>query len=447
MYVNISFGFVYELLMKNKWLKALSVYNDRRMLIMLGLGFSSGFPLLLVFGTLNLWLDASGISYALIGAFSLVKTPYSFKWMWSPIVDRVRLPFFERFGRRRGWALFTQLIMMFSIWGMSTISPAEHTCWLAAMAVFVTIASASQDIVLDAFRIESFRDNEQGAGAAIFVLGYRLGMLFSGAVALWLAAYMSWNQVYFIMGFGALVGIITVLCSKEPVKDRRYKEPELKGNFSQRVKRFIDKAVIEPFADFVKRPNWKLILLFVFLYRMSDAYMGPMANVFYVKMGFSTLEIASISKLFGMAATILGGIVGGIVVNRFGIMKSLWICGVLQGLTTLVFVVQAYAGHNIYVLIGCISLDNISGGMCVSAFVAYMSSLCNVAYTATQYALLSSLMSFARDVCAATSGLVAALVSWDVFFMITSLMVLPGLFVLYILQSREGELSAKVRLK
>ena len=175
--------------------------------------------------------------------------------------------------------------------------------------------------------------------------------------------------------------------------------------------------------------------------------MGPMANVFYVKMGFSTLEIASISKLFGMAATILGGIVGGIVVNRFGIMKSLWICGVLQGLTTLVFVVQAYAGHNIYVLIGCISLDNISGGMCVSAFVAYMSSLCNVAYTATQYALLSSLMSFARDVCAATSGLVAALVSWDVFFIITSLMVLPGLFVLYILQSREGELSAKVRLK
>ncbi|MDO5386933.1 MAG: MFS transporter, partial [Pseudomonadota bacterium] len=289
--------------MPGKWLKALKVYYDRRMLIMLGLGFSSGFPLLLVFGTLNLWLDASGISYALIGAFSLVKTPYSFKWMWSPIVDRVRLPFFDRLGRRRGWAVFTQIVMMLAILGMSTISPAEHTCWLAAMAVLVTIASASQDIVLDAFRIESFRDNEQGAGAAIFVLGYRLGMVFSGAVALWLAAYMSWNQVYFIMAFGALVGVVTVLYSKEPIKDRRYKEPALKGNFKQRLHRFIDKAVVEPFADFMKRPNWKLILLFVFLYRMSDAYMGPMANVFYVKMGFSTAEIASISKLFGMGAT------------------------------------------------------------------------------------------------------------------------------------------------
>lgn len=434
--------------MPEKWLKALKVYYDRRMLIMLGLGFSSGFPLLLVFGTLNLWLDASGISYALIGAFSLVKTPYSFKWMWSPIIDRVRLPFFDRLGRRRGWAVFTQIVMMLAILGMSTISPAEHTCWLAAMAVLVTIASASQDIVLDAFRIESFRDNEQGAGAAIFVLGYRLGMVFSGAVALWLAAYMSWNQVYFIMAFGALIGVITVLYFKEPIKDRRYKEPALKGSFKQRLHRFIDKAVVEPFADFMKRPNWKLILLFVFLYRMSDAYMGPMANVFYVKMGFSTAEIASISKLFGMGATIFGGIVGGIVVSRFGIMKSLWICGVLQGLTTLVFVVQAYAGHDIYVLIGCISLDNISGGMCVAAFVAYMSTLCNVAYTATQYALLSSLMSFARDVCAATSGLVAAMVSWDVFFIITSLMVIPGLVVLYILQCREGELNShRVRIK
>ncbi len=424
--------------MTNKWLKALTVYFDRRMLIMAGLGFSSGFPLLLVFGTLNLWLDASGISYALIGAFSLVKTPYSFKWMWSPIIDRVRLPLFERLGRRRGWAVFTQLVVMSAIWGMSFIRPAEHTCWMALMAVMVTIASASQDIVLDAFRIESFRDKEQGAGAAVFVLGYRLGMIFSGAVALWLAAYMSWNQVYFIMGFGAFVGIITVLCSKEPARDRRYKEPKLKGSFRQRLHGFVDKAVVEPFADFMKRPNWKLILLFVFLYRMSDAYMGPMANVFYVKMGFSTMEIASVSKLFGMAATIFGGIVGGIVVSRFGIMKSLWICGVLQGVTTLAFVVQAYAGHNICVLIGCISLDNISGGMCVSAFVAYMSSLCNVAYTATQYALLSSFMSFARDVFAATSGFAAAAVSWDVFFILTSLMVVPGLVVLYVLQKREA---------
>ena len=214
-------------------------------------------------------------------------------------------------------------------------------------------------------------------------------------------------------------------------------EKDSQGNdITPTKKEFLKKAVIAPFSDFMQRADWKLILLFVFLYKMSDAYMGPMANVFYYEMGFSLTEIASVSKIFGMGATILGGIVGGIVVSRWGLYKSLWICGILQGLTTLVFVLQAWSGHNIFMLISCISLDNISGGMSVAAFVAYLSSLCSVAYTATQYALLSSLMSLPRDLVAATSGYMAEAVGWDWFFVLTSLMVVPGLALLWILNKK-----------
>lgn len=191
------------------------------MLTMIALGFSSGFPLLLVFGTLNLWLKDAGISYAAIGLFSLVKTPYSFKWAWSPIIDRIRLPLFCRLGRRRGWAFFTQIILLFSILGMSTVEPAATPFTMAFFAVLVTVASASQDIVLDAYRIESFNSKEQGAGVAVFVLGYRFGLVFSGAGAIWMASAMNWNDVYKIMALGAIVGMLAVLCSREPAKNEK----------------------------------------------------------------------------------------------------------------------------------------------------------------------------------------------------------------------------------
>ena len=416
--------------MFKQWWKASQVYWDKRMLTMIALGFSSGFPLLLVFGTLNLWLKDAGISYAAIGLFSLVKTPYSFKWAWSPIIDRIKLPLLGRLGRRRGWAVFTQLLLMASLWGMASIDPAATPLTMAFFAVLVTIASASQDIVWDAYRIESFNTKEQGAGVAIFVLGYRFGLIFSGAGAIWMASVMSWNNVYMIMSLGALVGMFAVLCSREPEKDEKYTEPKNKGPWRERLRNFMLKAVYDPFKDFMKRQNWGLILVFIFLYRMSDAYMGPMAYPFYDDMGFSKVEIAYVSKIYGMIATIAGGIIGGLLISRMGLMKSLLICGILQGVTNLMFVGQAFAGHNIYMLVVTISCDNIAAGMGATALVAYLSSLCNVAYTATQYALLSSLMSFARDVFAATSGFLAASVSWAVFFLITSLMVVPGIFLL-----------------
>lgn len=427
--------------MFGNWRKALSVYFDRRMLVMVLLGFSSGFPLLLVFGTLNLWLKDSGVPLAMIGLFSLVKAPYSLKWVWSPVIDRVKLPLFSRLGRRRGWALFTQLWLMLAIWGMAVTNPAQTPMLMAGWAFVVTLASASQDIVLDAYRIESFSNREQGAGVAVFVLGYRVGSIFSGAIALYLAAVMSWEDVYKIMAAGAVVGMAAILCSKEPKKEENYVEVRCEGNWHQRFACFIKKAVYCPFADFMSRPNWVLILLFVFLYRMSDSYIAPMMYPFYDDMGFSKVEIASISKVFGVVATIVGALIGGAVVSRLGILKSLLFCGILQGLSNLVFVAQAYAGHSVPMLMLTISVENITSGLGTAAFVAYLSSLCNVAYTATQYALLSSLMTLARDVFAATSGFMAAAVSWPMFFTITSVMALPGLLLLLYIISKEGSIG------
>lgn len=430
--------------MIKKWLKAAQVYFDRRMLTMILLGFSSGFPLLLVLGTLNLWLKDSGVPLAVIGLFSLVKTPYSFKWVWSPIVDRVKLPLFSRLGRRRGWALFTQILLMITIWGMAVTNPAVAPVTMAVWAFLMVVASASQDIVLDAYRIESFSNREQGAGVAVFVLGYRLGAIFSGAIALLLAEIISWEDVYKIMSLGALVGMAAVLCSSEPKREAEYEEQTCKGTFSAKVRHFFVTAVISPFADFMQRPHWLLILLFVFLYRMSDAYMGPMAYPFYDDMGFSKAQIAYVTKLFGVVATIGGTLAGGLVVSRMGILKALLFCGILQGLSNLIFVAQAYAGNNIYMLVVTITVENITGGMGVAAFVAYLSSLCNVAYTATQYALLSSFMSLARDVFAATSGFLAAAVSWTTFFVLTTLMAIPGLLLIfYLIKTQVVKKTAK----
>ena len=404
------------------------------MLTMIGLGFSSGFPLLLVFSTLNLWLKDCGISYIAIGLFSLVKLPYSFKWLWAPLLDRLSLPLFERLGRRRGWALFFQLLLLIGLAAISTVNPEESLRSLVILCVIVVIASASQDIVLDAYRIESFNIKEQGAGVAIFIIGYRSGTIVSGAGAIWMASFMSWNEVYFLMCFGTLIGIATILLSHEPTKAQKYQEQTYSD-----FKHFMQCAVYNPFLDFIKRPDWVIILAFIFFYRMSDSYMGPMAFPFYADMGFSKGEIAFVSKIFGMGATIFGGLTGGIVMSRMNMLKGLMVCGIFQGITNLMYVLQAYIGHSVPMLMLTISFDNIAGGMASTALVAYLSSLCSIAYTATQYALLSSLMSLARDVFAASSGYMKAATSWPTFFLITTLMMIPGLIILWILMRVERQ--------
>ena len=407
------------------WLKALRVYADRRMAVMLLLGFVSGLPFLLVSSTLSLWLKDVGISLAAIGIFSLVKIPYSFKWLFSPIIDQFRLPVLGRLGRRRSWAVLLQILLMAALVAMSVTNPGISPMLFAFWVVLAALFSASQDIVLDAYRIERFRPKEQAAGVAVFVLGYRVGTIFSGAGALFMAEFWNWSTVYQVMAAGVLVGLVTVLVSKEPDDNRPSKPKTMRAT--------VVNAVVKPFTDFMKRDKWVWILLFIFFYRMSDAYVAPMAYPFFDDMGFSKIQIASIIKIYGVVATILGTVVGGAVVARIGLVKALVICGVLQGISNLVYVGQAYAGNNAQVLMVNIFIENISGGMGTAAFVAYLSSLCNKKYTATQYALLSSFMGAARDLFAATSGLVATAMTWQEFFGITTLMALPGLFILWYL--------------
>ena len=409
--------------MLKTFFNCIKIYLDRRMPVMLALGFSSGFPLVLVFSTMNLWLKDSGIAVTVIGMMSLIKAPFSFKWVWAPFVDKMHLPLLGRLGQLRGWALLSQIVLMLGILGMSAIDVHQGLGCFILYAVVVVLASGTQDIVLDAYRIDRFKAEEQAAGAAGFVLGYRLGMIFSGAGALFLSDVMSWNKVYVIMSLGALVGIITVLCVKEPPKTA-------KTNYDN-VAMFIKYAIVAPLSEFLCRPHWRTMVAFIFFYRMSDAYMGPMAYLFFDDLGFTKSEIAAASKIYGMIATIVGGFVGGAVLSRMGMYKGLLLCGVLQSLTNLIYVLQSSVGNHFFMLSTTIAFDNIASGMSSIALVAYLSSLCNKKYTATQYALLSSLMTLARDIFAATSGYLVTAVSWDMFFILTTLMGVPAVLLLF----------------
>ncbi len=412
-----------------KWIRSLKIYADKRMLVMLLLGFVSGLPFLLVSSTLSLWLKDIGISLATIGLFSIVKAPYSFKWLVSPVIDQVSLPLFSKLGRRRGWAVFLQILLIASLFFMSIISPKVSPILFVVWVFLTALFSASQDIVLDAYRIERFKSKEQAAAVAVFVLGYRFGTLFSGAGALFLATLLSWAHVYQIMAFGVLVGLITIMFSQEP-KNNKASNPYT-------LRAIIVNAIVKPFSDFMKRDKWLLILLFIFLYRMSDAYVAPMAYPFFDDIGFTKIQIASIIKIYGVIATVIGTLIGGVIVKKAGLVRSLVICGILQGLSNLVYVGQVYVGNNVEVLMFNIFVENVSGGMGTAAFVAYLSVLCNKKYTATQYALLSSFMGTARDLFAATSGFVAITLSWQWFFVVTTLMALPGLLILwYLIRAR-----------
>ena len=411
------------------------IYFNRRMINMLLMGFSSGFPLPLVFGTLSFLLKDYGIAYASIGAISLVKIPYSLKWLWSPIVDNVKIPFLYKIGRRRSWALITQILLGLSIFLMSTVNPHNNLYLMAVFAFITSFLSATQDIVLDAYRVESFNDEPEklSSGVAIFVLGYRLGLIFSGAGAIYLASKISWSSVYVIMSFGVLVGLTAVIFSKEAVK---YEYKILDWD-TKNIKQFFNDSLINPFVNFIKNENWFWILAFIFTYRLSDSYFGPMSNPFYDDVGFSKEEIAFVTKIYSIVMTIIGGLLGGIIVLKLGMRKSLLLFGFTQCITTMLFSLQAYYGHNMPLFMVIVALEYLSSGLATTAFVAYISSLCNKLYTATQYALLSSVMSLSRDLFSATSGVVYQYAEntvpgcgWIIFFIISGLMSLPSVFII-----------------
>ncbi|RMF25756.1 MAG: MFS transporter, partial [Deltaproteobacteria bacterium] len=410
------------------------------MVSILFLGFSSGLPLALTFSTLSFWLKEEGLTNTAIGLFASVATPYSLKFVWAPVIDRASLPWLTRkLGRRRGWIVATQIALMVSLVGLGATHPAAAPMSTAVMALVVAFCSASQDIVIDAYRVEVLDESQYAAGAAAIVFGYRIGMLVSGAGALLLATFVGWLEVYATMAALVTVGLVTVLVSREPASGSDSQSSAGTGAPSStlaRAVRWVREAVVEPFLDFTRRRGWIVILAFVMLYKFGDALAGVMTNPFLLELGFSKAEIAAIVKTYGLAATLAGAAAGGSLLKATGMLRCLWICGLLQMLSNLMFAVQAVAGHSISTLTVTIGLENLAGGMGTAAFVAYLSSLCNVSYTATQYALLTSLMSAARTWLSSSGGWLADHMSWPEFFVLTTIAAVPGLALLWLLGRR-----------
>jgi PAT family beta-lactamase induction signal transducer AmpG len=438
------------------WWGALRVYLEPRVLAILFLGFSSGLPLLLTLSTLSIWLKEAGVDKTTIGLFALVGLPYSIKFLWAPLIDRLRLPLLTAWlGRRRGWAVLTQVALMAGVVGLGQSDPSLDPWSTAAWAAFVAFASASQDVVIDAYRVEILEEEQYGAGAAMIVTGYRIGLLVAGAGALFLAEAIPWAWVYAAMAASVLVGVVTILVNPEPAPaeapahERQASQwlarrGHLEGRAAQIAEWFYG-AVVAPFSDFMRRPGWLLILAFVVLYKFGDSLAGVMAGPFYLEMAFTKAEIASVSKIFGLGATLAGAAIGGLMVARLGIMASLLWAGLLQMLSNLMFAAQAMVGHDVGFLTLTIALENGAGGMGTAAFVAYLSALCNAAYTATQYALLSSFMAFARTTLSSSGGYIADHANWISFFVLTTLAALPGLLILWWLGRRGHDPMAEAQ--
>ncbi|MBM3524417.1 MAG: AmpG family muropeptide MFS transporter [Alphaproteobacteria bacterium] len=407
----------------SSWRDSLSVYLRPRLLAVLFMGFSSGLPLPLTFGTLTFWLAESGVSRTTIGMLTLVGTAYSLKFLWAPLVDRLPLgPITTLLGRRRGWAVVTQALLALAILALGMTDPRVDPWSTALVAVVIAFLSATQDIVIDAYRIELLTREEQGAGAAATQWGYRFGMIVSSAGALYAAEFGGWRVAFAIMAACMLVGMVTVLMTREPQASS-----DVAAQPSAGIAAWITTAVVGPFGEFMRRPGWLAVLVFVVLYKFGDALAGAMANPFYVAMGFTRLEVANISKIFGVVATLAGVAAGGLLVHRQGLGRALIICGVLQAVSNLMYVVQALVGHNVPLLTATIGIENFAGGMGSAAFVAYLSGLCNIAYTATQYALLSSLATVGRTTLSASGGWLSLQLDWPLFFALTTLAAVPGI--------------------
>ncbi len=420
------------------WAQTLRVYLEPATLRMLALGFSAGLPLLLVLGTLSFRLREAGIDRTTIGYLSWVGLAYGFKWCWAPLVDRLPLPgLTTTLGRRRGWLLLSQAAIMAGLVGMALADPRDALGPIVWCALAVAFGSATQDIALDAFRIESADTQRQAALAATYQTGYRLAMIWAGAGVLWIAAraevatagnyqHAAWQAAYLVMAASMLVGVLTVLLSREPAR------AELPP--ARNAAEWLRGALIEPFADFIRRYRWQaaLILGLIAVYRISDVVMGIMANPFYVDMGYTKDEVAAVTKVYGVIMTLAGAFIGGALSMRFGVMRVLMLGAILSAATNLLFAWLAGRGHDVQALIWVVSADNLSSGIASAAFIAYLSSLTNVSYSATQYALFSSMMLLLPKWLAGFSGKYVDLHGYVEFFNATAMLGLPVLVLVWL---------------
>jgi PAT family beta-lactamase induction signal transducer AmpG len=421
------------------WLAALEVYRRPRLIAVLLMGFSSGLPLALTFGTLSYWLAELGVSLTAIGLFGLVRASYSLKFLWSPLIDRLPIPLLtRRLGRRRSWALAIQFLLGLAILALGLTDPKVDPALTALAAVVVAFLSASQDIVIDAYRIELLLPEEQGAGAAATQWGYRFGMLASGAGALYAASIGGWHVAYAIMAGLMLVGMITVWLTPEP--GGIAPPGQLPGATArERAAAWLRGAVVAPFADMFRRNGGVQLLaivLFIVFYKFGDALAGSMSNPLYVALSFTKVEVATVAKIYGVIATLAGVAFGGVLVARWGVFAALLACGSMQALSNLMYIAQLWAGHDVVMLAFTIGGENLTGGMASAAFVAYLSGLCSRDFTATQYALLSSLATVGLNVLAASGGYLAQTLGWAPFFVFSTAACVPGLLILVWLMRR-----------
>lgn len=397
------------------WLR---VYGRRHVLGLLGLGFSSGLPLALTSSTLQAWMMSEKVDIRLIGLFSLVGLPYTLKVVWAPLMDRFPAPWL---GRRRGWILTTQFLLGASLLILGSLSPPRHLHMVAALALLTAFWSASQDIVIDAYRAEVLPDSDKGAGAAVSVVGYRLAMLTSGAMALILSDHVAWRTVYRTMGLlmGACA-LWTFLCPESAQDDKT----------TAAVPKSLKETVWAPLTNYFVRPGAVTMLAFVMVFKLSDALAGALTTPFLLDLGFTRTDVGAVNKAFGLVSSIGGTLIGGALVHRLGIARSLWVAAFLQAFSNLAFVGLALAGPNYAFLVGAVALENLCGGLGTAAFLAFLMSLCDQRYTATQYALLSSLMAVSRVLAGTPTGFMVAALGWPWFYTLSVLGALPGIVLL-----------------
>lgn len=409
----------------------LQVFTQRKMAAITLLGFSGGIPLWLTSRTLQAWMTAEKVDLTTIGLFSLVSTPYSLKFLWSPLVDRYSPPFL---GRRRGWMAVLQVALSLAIAALAFGNPRTALQAFALTAVGVAILSASLDIVIDAYRVDVLEPHELGAGAAVYVLGYRIALLLTGSAAFIMADHVSWSSVYLVMALAMLLGLAATLWSPEPY---RWEPPQS-----------LARAVVEPFQDFFarsKRQGW-VILAFIVIYRYADSLAQNMATPFLLKSGFTQTDVGAIQGGVGLLATIVGALSGGALLARLGVNRSLWVFGVLQTASNLGYYVLSL--KPVYpLLVGVMVVENFCAGLVVAGFAAFFMSLCSPRYSATQYALMTSLMAFSRDVLVAPAGKLAEAAGWPGFFLITIVAGIPGMVLLPIFAPWNAELPLGARQK
>ena len=417
----------------SSWVDAWRIYTRPTVVGMVFFGFSAGLPYLLVFSTLTAWLTEEGVSRSAIGLFAWVGMTYSVKVIWAPIVDRAAIPFFGRvLGQRRSWILFGQMLVVFGLIAISILG-VSNLPLLALFSVIVAFGSSTQDIAIDAYRIEAIEEEYQGAMSASYILGYRIALLIAGAGAFYVASFTAWSNVYLVMAVLMGVGFGAVMLAKEPLFSRQGLIRETDSALNTQKFTFLN-AVVNPFKDFFVRNGSfaLLIILLIGVYRLSDIVMGIMANPFYLDMGYSKIEIANITKLFGFFMTIFGAFVGGLLVIKWGVGRCLLIGAVAVATTNLFFAKLALlANPDLNWLAVTVSLDNLSGGFATTAFIAYLSGLTNKAYTATQYALFSSLMTLPGKFMSGFSGFVVDSYGYFTFFLSAAALGLPAILLIW----------------